>query len=259
MPDAPDPSEAALAEVLPDLDTDLRDLARRYMRANGALMQLVQLAGGQVESLMERLPAAARGQVDRGVRSALETAYGAAGRSHRMRPSGDATHRLAAMALGAAGGFGGLPGALLELPVTTTAILRSVQEIAARHGEDIGDEATRLECLRVLGAGGPLAEDDGTDMAFLGARMTLTGPALHGLIARIAPRFAAVLGQKLAAQAVPVIGAAAGATVNLAFVRYYQEMAHVHFGLRRLERHGMAHPLPAFRAEIEAARRLRKA
>jgi uncharacterized protein (DUF697 family) len=42
------------------------------------------------------------------------------------------------------------------------------------------------------------------------------------------------LGQKLAAQTVPVLGAVAGAATNYAYTSYYQEMAHVHFGLRRL-------------------------
>jgi hypothetical protein len=143
--------------------------------------------------------------------------------------------------------------------VTTTAILRSIQEIARTHGEDLTDETVRLECLRVLGSGGPLAEDDGTDFAFLGARLTLTGPALNRLIAQIAPRFAAVLGQKLAAQAVPVLGAAAGAATNLAFARYYQDMAHVHFGLRRLAHAGHLTAREEFRAEVASSRALRRA
>jgi len=37
-------------------------------------------------------------------------------------------------------------------------------------------------------------------------------------------------------QAVPVLGAIAGAGTNYAFVDYYVQMAHVHFGLRRLFR-----------------------
>jgi uncharacterized protein (DUF697 family) len=57
---------------------------------------------------------------------------------------------------------------------------------------------------------------------------------MRALIARVAPRLAAVLGQKLAAQTVPVLGAAAGAGTNYAYTQYYQDMAHVHFGLRRL-------------------------
>jgi len=42
------------------------------------------------------------------------------------------------------------------------------------------------------------------------------------------------MGQKLASQAVPVLGAVAGATTNYVFSGYYQKMAQVHFGLRRL-------------------------
>ncbi len=56
----------------------------------------------------------------------------------------------------------------------------------------------------------------------------------HGIIARIAPRLSVVLGQKLAAQTVPILGAAAGAATNYAYTSYYQEMAHVHFSLRAL-------------------------
>jgi uncharacterized protein (DUF697 family) len=62
----------------------------------------------------------------------------------------------------------------------------------------------------------------------------MTGAALQSLIAKVAPRLATVLGQKLAAQTVPVLGAVAGAATNYAFTSYYQEMAHVHFRLRKV-------------------------
>ena len=39
---------------------------------------------------------------------------------------------------------------------------------------------------------------------------------------------------ELAAQTVPILGAVAGAGVNWAFTSYYQEMAHIYFGLKRL-------------------------
>jgi hypothetical protein len=252
-------SPSTLPVSADDPEAELDRLVRRYLGAQGVLMQVVTFAGGQVEGAVARLPQRAQVQIDRAVRTALHRAYDAARATHRARPVGDGLHRTAAAALGMAGGLGGLPTALAELPVTTTAILRSIQEIARTHGEDLTDEAVRLECLRVLGSGGPLAEDDGTDFAFLGARMTLTGPALNRLIAQIAPRFAAVLGQKLAAQAVPVLGAAAGAATNLAFARYYQDMAHVHFGLRRLARGGHLTARETFRARVEASKALRRA
>ena len=57
---------------------------------------------------------------------------------------------------------------------------------------------------------------------------------MQAVIAKVAPRLAVVLGQKLAAQAVPVLGAVAGAATNYAYTSYYEDMAHVHFGLRKL-------------------------
>jgi len=62
----------------------------------------------------------------------------------------------------------------------------------------------------------------------------VTGSAVQGLIAKVAPRLAVPLGQKLAAQAVPLIGAAAGAATNYVYTSYYQDMARVQFGLMRL-------------------------
>ncbi len=59
---------------------------------------------------------------------------------------------------------------------------------------------------------------------------------MNSLIAKVAPRLSAVLGQKLAAQTAPVLGAVAGAAVNYAFTSYYQDIARVHFGLKRLAR-----------------------
>ena len=56
------------------------------------------------------------------------------------------------------------------------------------------------------------------------------------LIAQIASRFGVAVTQKLAAQAVPVIGALGGAAVNYAFIDHFQEVARAHFVVRRLER-----------------------
>jgi hypothetical protein len=51
------------------------------------------------------------------------------------------------------------------------------------------------------------------------------------LIAQIASRFGVVVTQKLAAQAVPLVGALGGA-----FIDHFQEVARAHFVIRRLER-----------------------
>ena len=52
----------------------------------------------------------------------------------------------------------------------------------------------------------------------------------------MASRFGVVVTQKVAAQAVPVIGALGGAAVNYAFIEHFQDVARGHFTVRRLER-----------------------
>lgn len=250
----PDPAPAPLDDAARDR---IAAIARRQHRANGLLMKAVNFVGGQVEDTLKFLPKGARAQIDDAARSALRHSYDAAARSRSGRLSSVATtdgmHKFMATLSGALGGLGGLPTALAELPVATTMIFRAVQGVAEAHGEDPNAPDTRLQCLAVFGAGGPGPEDDGVDTAFIGARLGLTGAALNSLIARVAPRFATLLSQKLASQAVPVLGAAAGAGTNYAFTDYYVEMAHVHFGLRALSRdYGEAAVEEAFHVALAA-------
>jgi EcsC protein family len=45
-----------------------------------------------------------------------------------------------------------------------------------------------------------------------------------------------VVTQKVAAQALPVVGALGGAAVNYSFIEHFQDVARGHFTVRRLER-----------------------
>jgi hypothetical protein len=45
-----------------------------------------------------------------------------------------------------------------------------------------------------------------------------------------------VVSEKVAAEAVPIVGAAGGAVINLLFIDHFQNMARGHFIVRRLER-----------------------
>jgi hypothetical protein len=61
-------------------------------------------------------------------------------------------------------------------------------------------------------------------------------PVLLRLINQLAIRFEINVTEKLAAQAVPVIGAVGGAAINTLFIDHFQDMAHGHFIIRSLER-----------------------
>lgn len=247
--------ETLPAPVTPDLAPEIADLARRYRRANGPVMSLVSRLGGTLERQLAVIPGPVRARLEGVTAQALTASYGLAGQGGRLPDMGARGPMAAAIISGAAGGAGGLATSLAELPVTITVILHAIQREAAAAGYDPAQGWVRAECLRVFGAGSPLAADDGINTSLLSARLTLTGPAMQRVIATVAPKLAAALGQKLMAQAVPVIGAVAGAALNAAFVSYYSEMARIRFALIRLaEAHGAEAVLAAFAASVEPAR-----
>jgi hypothetical protein len=61
-------------------------------------------------------------------------------------------------------------------------------------------------------------------------------PVLVRFIAKVSSRFGVAVSQKVAAQALPVVGALGGAGVNYVFVEHFQDIARGHFIVRRLER-----------------------
>lgn len=262
MDNKTDPHDPVPVAVAVPLDDDARAriaaLALRQRKANGVLMKAINFVGGQVEDGLKMLPKPLRDQLNEVTRNALRRSYDIAARSRGgmgQRFGSDQSHRIIGTLSGAIGGFGGLPTALAELPVATTLIFRAVLHVAAAYGEDPASDETRMECLAVFGSGGPGSADDGVDTAFIGARLSLSGAAVNTLISRVAPKFAAVLSQKLAAQTVPVLGAVAGAGTNYAFVDNYVALAHVHFGLRQLVRdHGEAAVLDEFHRQLAAPR-----
>lgn len=227
-------SEIVIVEPV-DVECELDRLAAEYRAASGLGVQMLTALGGKAESLIDRLPSSVRAGLGDATAQALTLAMQAAQSSRRAVPDQKPwVNTAVTTAMGAAGGFGGLPTALIELPATTTVLLRSIQGAAADLGFDPDSDGVRFDCIRVFAAAGPLAEDDGADLGFVSLRLTLTGGAMHKLIAAVAPRLATVLGQKLAAQTVPVLGAVAGATANYVYTGYYQRIARVHFGLRKL-------------------------
>lgn len=229
-------------------DEKIAVLARRYKRANGPVMSLVNRLGGRLEKQLDLLPTGMRTQVAKTTEAALLQAWAFAGQgAQRLPDPGPRGTLAAAVVTGAAGGAGGFATSLAELPVTVTMILHAIRAEAVAAGLDPSDPTIRAECLRVFAAGSPLARDDGMDTAFLSARLTMTGPALQALIASVAPKLAAALTQKLAAQAVPLLGAISGAALNAAYLGYYREVAAIRFALLQLgSDHGEAVVMNAF-------------
>jgi hypothetical protein len=170
-------------------------------------------------------------------------------------------HKALGVVSGATGGFTGVAGLLWDLPITTTLIMRSVGDIARSFpSEDINSDETRRACVEVFALGSPLDEDDTIEFGYWTASASLSKIVNELFTKNVASRLAAVVSEKLLAQAVPVAGAAAGAALNYAFIDYYQEMARVHFMIRGVERRA-ADPSavqPCFSAIVGSTRSRRK-
>lgn len=255
-----------LRPLQPEAQAELAE-ARRLLESPGMAMQLANVIGAPIEGLMARLPGPAARLVDRAARKAVETAFDAARRTLREPAPGYTAsprlHKFAVAGTGAIGGFFGLPGLLVELPITTAAMLRSITDIARSEGESADDPATRMACLEVLALGGRRSDDDGAESGYFATRAALAqqvtaatryvaggmggggAPALVQLVNGIASRFSIPVTQKALAQAAPLIGAATGATLNLIFIGHFQSVARGHFIVRRLEREYGVHEVRA--------------
>jgi len=240
-----------LAPLSTETEAEISALARRAEKAGGPLMKVISLAGNRAEGLMERIPVPVRSRIEEATAYALGRCYSLASvaRGSRLPSAGKYGHSVAAVMSGGMGGFGGLASSVVELPATVAIFFGAIQKVAQSYGFDPDDDAVKLECLRVFGSGTPFEDDDGVNTGFLASRIALSGAGAQGLIASVAPRLAGVLSQKLAAQTVPLLGAATGAAVNLAFITYYQELAHVRFSLLKLAKdHPEGEVMQSFRA-----------
>lgn len=238
-----------------------RDLATAHalLENPGVAAQLANALGASIESLMtKRLPKMVTRSIDGVTRRALQVAMTSAllslrSKTDAQQPASTARHTLAVAVAGGAGGFLGLPGLMVELPVTTTVMLRSIADIARAEGESLHDPETALACLEVLAHGGRSASDDGAESGYFAVRAAMAqqlsaatsyvaahgfaskgAPALVALVSRVAAKFSVNVGEKLAVQAVPLVGAISGATLNTVFMRHFQAMARGHFIVRRL-------------------------
>lgn len=182
------------------------------------------------------------------------------------RFSGPTFHKVATAASGAIGGSLGPLTAVGDVIISTSLIMRSIQEIARDYGEDLANPEALADCLSVLAMGGPRSDDDDLDSAFwnmraglkLGirekvvlkvvetglkteaAQKVLSAQAVSEIIqsaafTKIIERFGIATQAAFAEKAVPIIGGVAGAVVNYQFLSYYQKMAHVLYRLKAIE------------------------
>ncbi len=240
--------------------SEIEDLkvAKNILEHPGLAAKISAIVGSPIEKGFAMLPKKWNLVVNDATRKSIETALNVAlwtmDHSKAESPS-NWWHKLAVGTTGAAGGAFGLPALAIELPVSTTIMLRSIADIARSEGENLGTPDARLQCIQVLALGGRSKNDDAAETAYFTARAAMAkavsdaaahlakkgfsdkgAPAIVRLITQIASRFSMVVSEKAAAQAVPIVGAFGGAIINTLFIDHFQDMGKGHFIVRRLER-----------------------
>lgn len=255
--------------------------AKSELEHHGLADRLTELVGAPITASIKLLPSVAEetlhSAINKALTAALDVALKTLGEETKAGKPKLLSHKVLAGLTGAAGGAFGLSTVAIELPVSTVLILRSIADIARNQGEDLKDINTRLACLEVFAIDGGKSRSkeadssteggvekaqvkDQTEIGYFAVRAAMskqiadasqyvikygvgdaTAPPLVKLLSKIASRFGVVVSEKLAAQAIPVIGAMGGALINSYFIDHYQDLARAHFTVRRLEReHGEA-------------------
>lgn len=239
---------------------DLNDLkkAKTLLENPGIAARMSTLIGTPIEKGFELLPDNWNGKIGEVTQAALTKAAQTAVftmKDSQSEESSNLWHKLAVAATGGVGGFFGLAAMSIELPISTTIMLRSIADIARSEGEDIFTDEAKLACIEVFALGGPSSNDDASESGYFAVRAALArsvadaaeyivkkslfeegAPALVRFIIKVAERFSIQVTEKAAAQAVPAIGAAGGSIINTLFIDHFQDMARGHFIVRRLER-----------------------
>ena len=266
LPAVPPPLQS---HILPT-SQDYADLRRAVALLESPTLtaKMANLIGSPLEFAVNKLPKSVSKRIHGAVEAALFKSAQAALWSMDNTPGKAAStrwHKAAAAATGAVGGAFGFTALFIELPLSTTIMMRAVADVARSEGFDMNDMATRHACLEVFALGGNSGQDDASETGYYITRgftaevmrhlsAELTGVAVGGggvmigltpkeagkwlakIVEKVAARFGVVVTEKFAAQAVPIVGAVAGATLNTMFTDYYQDMARGHFIVRRLER-----------------------
>lgn len=243
-------------EISPEEYDDLK-YAKALLEHPGLAVKITNALGSPIEKGIALLPQGWSAMVEKSTGKALDIAIHSAiltmGRGSRKN-SANIFHKAMVAGAGAAGGFWGLPALAMELPFSTTVMLRSIADIARSEGHDIGDPMIKVACIEVFAFGGPNRSDDGMETGYFAVRAALgqavtdaakhiatkglaerSAPVLVKLISQVSSRFGLQVTEKIAAQAIPVVGAAGGAVINTLFIDHFQNMARGHFTVLRLE------------------------
>lgn len=247
-----------MAKKINENDRKELQVAKNLLENPGVAAKVTNFIGTPIEKGLSLLPDDWNKNIGAVTQTALMKASEVAIFTMKDIPGEESSniwHKLGVAISGGVGGFFGVTAIALELPLSTSIMLRSIADVARSEGESITAMETKLACLEVFALGGNSESDDGTESGYYAVRSALAksvvdaseflvnktltdegAPVLIKFITKVAERFGVQVTEKAAAQAIPAIGAVGGAIINTIFIDHFQDMARGHFIVRKLER-----------------------
>jgi hypothetical protein len=250
--------------------------AASFLEKPSSLVKATDRLGKPLDKFQDYLPQPIQQLVKQAVNHALKSALQAAIKSlpaHKVNPSSwieahELTRRMAwkhtaaVTTTGAISGALGTAALLVELPLTTSLILRSISSMAQEWGHDLRQAEIQMQCLYVFTLGSSHSNaDDEMDAAYISARLAYHGlirelahfisthsikdvlfalekgtlPALVKFASLFIPALERTLLRGVLSKGIPVLSAVGSAALNAGFCQYFTRAARYHFGLMHLE------------------------
>ncbi|KPA19032.1 peptidase [Candidatus Magnetomorum sp. HK-1] len=240
-------------------DKDFADLkkAKMLLEKKSIAIKMANIFGSATEAVGSLLPVSYRESISKSNLFLIEKTWDFS--LSTMPPPNELSgterkHIFWVTVSGAIGGVG-IVTLFLELPVTTVLMLRAIADIAIDEGEDYNQFETKIASLESFALGGDAFDDQTGETGYYAIRNILQkpleesskyiaqkgmagmgAPFVAQLLAKIGARYQTVLSTQTVAKAIPIVGAVAGAYINVIFINFFQDKARGHFIIRRLEK-----------------------
>ncbi|OUR95729.1 hypothetical protein A9Q84_14605 [Halobacteriovorax marinus] len=249
--------------------------AKVFLEEESVLIKISNILGKPLELLHQVLPENLETNITKYIHKSLTGALSIAMKTSKEDSSGKTfdeaikgtsskriLHNCLTATTGVLGGFFGEAGLIVELPITTTLIMRNIVEVGSQYEGLRSSPDFSLQCLEVFTLGSSKSsEDDALDSTYYSSRMAMsqvmrdgsqfiaansakvvlenaqkgTASPILTFITRVAAQFELVVTEKMLAEMIPVVGAVSGAALNVAFTDYYGKASKYHFGIIYLE------------------------
>ena len=150
--------------------------AVKYLESRNFAARLADYAGVPINRVLGFLPKPVNKQLSVLVRDAVMKGLEVAVDTLDDKPPRSPAMGFSSFLAGVTGGVSGLFGfsaLAVELPLTTTLMLRAIAEIAQHQGEDLSTVEARLACLEVF-AYGAKPNDETLDVGYYAARALIS-------------------------------------------------------------------------------------